>query len=613
MYVKRIELSNYGPIAELDISLPFADEQPLPVLLVGENGAGKTVLLSHIVNGLLQAQALAHPETPEVETGKVYKVRSSLYIAPNKEYYFGRVDFEQELFTSELHLRSFRKDYQEMLNGISGSRAESLWESMGKDDNSHQDSGFYSSQESQQRVKNIMRERCILYFPADRFEEPAWLNEHNLTAEARRTHVAPYEGYTVRKVIASSPLKSNQDWLYDVIYDRSALEIKTTRVLFRDNADNSVKAATVLEGYVGPATSAVDQAIDLLRIVTRNPQAQFKIGRRNRRTVSISGPESPQVPNIFQLSSGESSLLNLGLSILRDADMSASSVASASDIRGTVVVDEVDLHLHAVHKHEVLPRLIKMFPRVQFIVTTHSPLFALGMQREFGEDGFSLYRLPEGVPVSPEEFSEFGSAYSAFQQSQAFGQDMRNAIREAVKPVVVVEGKTDKAYLERAAELFGKSDVLECLEVMDGGGAGKLKTLWESLCKLPEAMMNKRVLLLLDCDQNKPPDDKGALHRRTIPLVEENPVKTGIENLLPRDVLERAIAEKPAFIDIRDEHKSTIRGAEATIPAEWSVNEDEKTNLCNWICENGTAGDFTGFETILDLIDELMNTEEEST
>ncbi|MDE0261114.1 MAG: hypothetical protein OXJ37_01745, partial [Bryobacterales bacterium] len=83
--------------------------------------------------------------------------------------------------------------------------------------------------------------------------------------------------------------------------------------------------------------------------------------------------------------------------------------------------------------------------------------------------------------------------------------------------------------------------------------------------------------------------------------------------LLPRDVLERAIAEKPAFIDIRDEHKSTIRGEEATIPAEWSVNEDEKTNLCNWICENGTGGDFTGFETILDLIDELMNTEEEST
>ena len=108
MYVKRIRLSHYGPIKDLDISFPFADEQPQPVLLVGENGSGKTILLSHIVNGLMSAQSVAYPHTPEVEQGKVYKLRSAAYTSPGSEYYFGIVDFEDDHFVSELQsLRLF--------------------------------------------------------------------------------------------------------------------------------------------------------------------------------------------------------------------------------------------------------------------------------------------------------------------------------------------------------------------------------------------------------------------------------------------------------------------------------------------------------------------------
>ena len=612
MYAKRIQLSSYGPIADLEVSFPFVDDKPSPVLFVGENGAGKTIVLSHIVNGLIEAKGVAYPETPEVETGKVYKLRSGMYIRRNREYYYGRVDYEDDHFISELQLRTNRENYEEVPDGTDDPRIVELWSMMDESDHSRHHSSFQSTNERIEDTRRKMRERCTLYFPADRFEEPAWLNALNLTTQVQHTHDIAYEGHTVRKIIAISPLRANLDWLYDVVFDHTALELQTTQILLGSNAEQPGVPVTIVQGYSGSATNAMREAIHLLRIILRNADVSFGIGERNRRMVAIQSVSGLHVQNVFQLSSGEISLLNLGLSVLRDADMSTSPFSTAEDICGTVIVDEVDLHLHSVHQHEILPNLFKMFPRVQFVVTTHSPLFVLGMQREFGDDGFGLYRLPEGVQISPEEFGEFGSAYSAFQQSRAFGQDMRVAIREAVKPVVVVEGKTDKAYLETAAELLGKSYVLQNLELMDGGGAGKLKTLWESLCRLPEAMMNKRVLLLLDCDRDKPPDDKGALHRRTIPMVEENPVKTGIENLLPRDVLERAIAEKPAFIDIRDEHKRTVRGEETTIPAEWSVNANEKTNLCNWTCENGTAEDFTGFEIVLDLIDELMNAEEGS-
>ena len=77
MYIKRIQLVNYGPIDHLDITFPFEGDTPKPVVLVGENGSGKSILLSHIVNGMVSAKDIIYPETPEVEEGRVYKIRAS--------------------------------------------------------------------------------------------------------------------------------------------------------------------------------------------------------------------------------------------------------------------------------------------------------------------------------------------------------------------------------------------------------------------------------------------------------------------------------------------------------------------------------------------------------
>jgi hypothetical protein len=48
--------------------------------------------------------------------------------------------------------------------------------------------------------------------------------------------------------------------------------------------------------------------------------------------------------------------------------------ASPRDIDAIVLIDEIDLHLHPSLQRELVPRLRKALPRVQWIVTTHSPL-----------------------------------------------------------------------------------------------------------------------------------------------------------------------------------------------------------------------------------------------
>lgn len=47
-------------------------------------------------------------------------------------------------------------------------------------------------------------------------------------------------------------------------------------------------------------------------------------------------------------------------------------------IRGIVLFDEIERHLHPSWQRRVVPRLVREFPNVQFIVTTHAPLVAIG-------------------------------------------------------------------------------------------------------------------------------------------------------------------------------------------------------------------------------------------
>ncbi len=49
------------------------------------------------------------------------------------------------------------------------------------------------------------------------------------------------------------------------------------------------------------------------------------------------------------------------------------SLNAAKESCGVVMIDEIDMHLHPAWQQTILGNLIKAFPKIQFIVTTHSP------------------------------------------------------------------------------------------------------------------------------------------------------------------------------------------------------------------------------------------------
>lgn len=50
---------------------------------------------------------------------------------------------------------------------------------------------------------------------------------------------------------------------------------------------------------------------------------------------------------------------------------------------GIVLIDEVELHMHPSWQQSIVPVLHKVFPNVQFIITTHSPIVLGGLNSDF--------------------------------------------------------------------------------------------------------------------------------------------------------------------------------------------------------------------------------------
>ena len=96
MYLKKLTLENVGPIAQLNIEPSFENDCPKPLVFVGANGSGKSIALSFITNFLLHLQQQLFENT-EVEKGKVFKLRSPIYIGSAAKYYYGSVTCSENI------------------------------------------------------------------------------------------------------------------------------------------------------------------------------------------------------------------------------------------------------------------------------------------------------------------------------------------------------------------------------------------------------------------------------------------------------------------------------------------------------------------------------------
>ena len=151
----------------------------------------------------------------------------------------------------------------------------------------------------------------------------------------------------------------------------------------------------------------------ILQAILQDQAAQLILNFRNvgLSRISIRMGDGRIIPTLQSLSEGQSQLFHLFATVIRYGDRTdLNRSVDLSQITGLVIIDEIAAHLHPTLQHDVLPELISLFPKVQFIVSSHSPLFLLGMEKRFGVDRVTILEMPEAKRINSERYSEFGRA-----------------------------------------------------------------------------------------------------------------------------------------------------------------------------------------------------------
>lgn len=109
----------------------------------------------------------------------------------------------------------------------------------------------------------------------------------------------------------------------------------------------------------------------LPNLVSNNQKFQFsRIERDLEPIFLLNGKEC----YLEELSGGFKSILSIIFSIIDWCEgVNEGELGLVSNACGTVLIDEIDAHLHPEWQLSVVSNLKKLFPKVQFIVTTHSP------------------------------------------------------------------------------------------------------------------------------------------------------------------------------------------------------------------------------------------------
>ena len=149
-----------------------------------------------------------------------------------------------------------------------------------------------------------------------------------------------------------------------------------------------------------------------------------------------------------QLSDGYHVFIALVADIARRAVMlnQFDGVDAPGRVEGVVLIDELDLHLHPRWQRVALPRLRQAFPRLQFVVTTHSPQVLSSAENR------QVRRLVDGGIQEGQVFVE-GRDTNAILREHMNTEDRD---REGARELRTLHELIDQGRREEAEELYKK-------------------------------------------------------------------------------------------------------------------------------------------------------------
>lgn len=349
-------------------------------------------------------------------------------------------------------------------------------------------------------IKEVFNTNVVVYFPSYRYEVPNYLNDpYNVKLSFNVKNRFSNELPNPIEVITG--MNSLVNWILDVVIDGELY--RQTQVIDGNSIDITPedKIWISLQQILKEALSSKYP----------DGNVRFAVGKRNkgasRVSVVKSGDSTVLCPTIFNLSTGEIALICIFAEILRQGDNLFNGVTNEG-IQGIVLVDEIDKHLHIKLQKESLPKLLKAFPNVQFVLSSHSPFLNMGLADECLERSSIIDFDNGGIAVAPTNNAVYQEAYDVFLNERSNYEKKLNSLRdemnELTRPIVITEGKTDLKHILKAMEKLGIKRRFDILKPEDQPeGCSSVDSIINNISKTRIIGQSHKVIAIFDRDVQK--------------------------------------------------------------------------------------------------------------
>lgn len=471
-------------------------------VLCGINGRGKTTILSYIADAFYEMARSNYSGSFEGKETKYYRVSSGLHLMDSSKAGIVYIRFRVEgaiIDYIDVRGKLREADYNNLV------KYEGKIE-YNKINNVLQNSDtvkLFSCEDTDQRIKEVFLKNVLTYFPSYRYELPGFLNTPYKN-EVEFNNTIRFTGELPNPIEVVTGLEDFSSWILDVVLDwevnketqkvqqqESVIEVDLTpeKALW-NNLSKMMKSILTSKNYPGTVRFGIGR--------------RSKIGGRISVMHDINQNDSEQIcPNLSLLSSGETALMCLFGEIIRQADKLRNNVF-LNQIEGIVLVDEVEKHLHIRLQKEALPKLMKLFPSVQFIVSSHSPFLNMGLGDECPEVAHIFDLDNGGIVTTPTNNEAYQDTYELFLNEKnhfaAEYEKVSDKLKQMTRPVVITEGKTDIKHILKAMEKLGIEKQFDTLlEAEQPDGDTNLKTIIKNLSLYKQP---RKVIAVFDRDND---------------------------------------------------------------------------------------------------------------
>ena len=226
------------------------------------------------------------------------------------------------------------------------------------------------------------------------------------------------------------------------------VHLKTQQSYARNEHDESI--AKKIDSWFARFENALRILLDdnSIRLTYDYKNYNFLIEQKGRNPYSLD-----------ELSDGYSAIISIvaDLILRMDRNWLLKGKLSQYDVEGVVLIDELETHLHVELQRKILPFLTEFFPKIQFIITTHSAYILNSISNACIYDLEKQVRFADFSSYSADEIAE---GYFDVQNYSATMQDKILRYQHLVKQ----EELSDSEKAERAQlriELKSANKLLE--------------------------------------------------------------------------------------------------------------------------------------------------------